>query len=151
MPDGRGSVDGDLGAGPRADSHLSAYEEYLGRDAAKDQDGRSEGDEDPWAESAGDRIDQYELVERVGRGTFGAVWRAHDTELKRDVAIKIVRPGMDNREFLARFQQEQQILAALRHPNIATLFGGGMTPKGRPYFAMEFVEGAAITDRKSVV
>ena len=136
---------GGLGAAPGSDSHLSAYEEYLGRDSERDRDGKSEGDEDAGAESAGDRLDQYELVERVGRGSFGTVWRARDTELKRDVAIKIVRPGMDAREFVARFRQEQRMLAALSHPNIATLYGGGISEKGRPYFAMEYIEGASIT------
>lgn len=81
----------------------------------------------------------------VGQGSFGSVWRARDTELRREVAIKLMRPGLRSRDFLARFRVEQQMLAALRHPNIATLYGGGVAPPGRPYFAMEFVEGAPIT------
>ena len=134
------SKGGDLGGAPGSESDLSAYEAYLGRD-----DPKAGPAANPWEEAAGDRIDQYELIEAVGRGTFGAVWRARDTKLSRTVAIKLIRPGMDTPDFIARFKQEQQVLAALEHPNIATVFGEGVSPKGTPYFAMEFVEGAPIT------
>jgi len=90
-------------------------------------------------------IGRYTLAELIGSGTFGEVWRARDGELPREVALKILKSGMDVPEFLSRFEQERQVLSQLRHRAIATVYGGGVTPEGRPYFAMELVRGAPLT------
>ena len=91
------------------------------------------------------RLGRYTLIERIGAGTFGEVWRARDEELPREVAVKIVRVGHDSPEYISRFEQEREVLSQLRHRSVATVFGGGTTVDGRPYFAMELVRGAPIT------
>ncbi len=97
-------------------------------------------------ESAGTRIDRYELLERIGEGGFGTVYRARQlAPLVREVALKIVKPGMDTRQVIARFEAERQTLALMDHPGIAQVYDAGATPAGRPYFVMELVRGAAIT------
>jgi len=98
-------------------------------------------------EHPGDRIGPYELLEPLGSGGFGTVWKARRREpFEQLVAIKIVKPGMDSEAVLARFAQERQTLARMEHPGIARVLDGGMTPRGRPYFVMELVEGAPITE-----
>jgi serine/threonine protein kinase/tetratricopeptide (TPR) repeat protein len=98
-------------------------------------------------EVPGSQIGPYKLVERLGEGTFGAVFMAEQRDsLRRSVAIKIIKPGMDSREIIARFEAERQALAVMNHPNIARVFGAGATPSGRPYFAMELVKGLPVTD-----
>ncbi|MGA1466608.1 MAG: protein kinase domain-containing protein [Phycisphaerales bacterium] len=97
-------------------------------------------------EQPGDRIGPYELVAPIGRGGYGTVWKAIRREpFTQQVAIKIVKPGMDSEAVLARFAQERQTLARMEHPGIARVIDGGLTPRGRPYFVMELVEGAPIT------
>lgn len=97
-------------------------------------------------EDEGDTIGPYRLCEIIGEGGFGNVWRAEQTEVvKREVALKVVKLGMDTAQVIARFNQERQALAALEHPNIATLLDAGVGPNGRPYFAMELVRGGTIT------
>jgi WD40 repeat protein/serine/threonine protein kinase len=97
-------------------------------------------------EQAGDRLGPYRLLERLGEGGFGAVWRAEqEWPLPRKVALKIVKPGMDSRQVIARFEQEREVLSRMQHPNIARVFDAGMTPQGRPYFVMELVQGPPIT------
>lgn len=97
-------------------------------------------------EKAGDVIDRYTLVECVGQGGFGAVWRAEQSvPVRRQVALKILKMGMDTREVIARFGQERQALAVMDHPNIARVLDAGATPFGRPYFVMELVRGMMIT------
>jgi WD40 repeat protein len=92
-------------------------------------------------------IDRYTLVETLGEGGFGVVWRASQTEpVRREVALKAIKPGMDSRAVLARFAAERQALAVMDHPGIAKVFDAGTTPQGRPYFVMEFVRGEPITD-----
>jgi len=94
----------------------------------------------------GDRIGPYRLDRLLGQGGFGMVYLAQQLEpVRRRVALKLIKPGMDSRQVLARFAHEQQALAALDHPHIARIYDAGMTPDGRPYFAMELVEGEAIT------
>ena len=98
-------------------------------------------------EETGDRIGPYTLLEPLGEGGFGTVWLAQEERpVKRQVALKIIKPGMDTREVLARFEQERQALALMEHSNIAKVFGGGATPAGRPFFVMELVRGVRITD-----
>ena len=96
----------------------------------------------------GERVGPYRIVREIGRGGMGAVYLAEraDGAFEQTVALKLVKRGMDSESVLRRFQQERQILARLQHPNIARLLGGGLAPDGRPYFAMEYVEGEPITD-----
>ena len=97
-------------------------------------------------EHEGDSIGPYRLCEMLGEGGFGNVWRAEQTEVvKREVAVKVIKLGMDTAQVLGRFNQERQALASLDHPNIATMLDAGVGPNGRPYFAMELVRGGAIT------
>ncbi|MCB1095029.1 MAG: serine/threonine protein kinase [Verrucomicrobiae bacterium] len=96
-------------------------------------------------ESPGELIGRYRLVERIGRGGFGDVWRAEQTEpIKRFVALKVIKLGMDTEEVLARFDAERQALAIMEHPNIATVLDAGATETGRPFFVMELVDGVPI-------
>ena len=105
-------------------------------------------------EKAGDRIGPYRLLQPLGEGGFGIVWLAERREpMVQRVAIKVLKPGMDSRSILARFEQERQALAMMDHPNIAKVFDAGMTSYGRPYFVMEYIEGEPITrycDRQKV-
>jgi serine/threonine protein kinase len=101
-----------------------------------------QGDECP-----GDRIGPYELLEQIGEGGMGVVYMAQQTRpVKRQVALKIIKRGMDSREVIARFEAERQALAMMDHPNIARVFDGGTTEEGRPYFVMELVRGVPITE-----
>lgn len=97
-------------------------------------------------EAPGARIDRYRLGERIGEGGFGVVYRAgQERPVRRTVALKIIKPGMDTRAVVARFEAERQALALMDHPHIARVFDGGATEAGRPYFVMELVRGEAIT------
>ncbi len=96
--------------------------------------------------SIGCQIGPYRLVSILGEGGFGIVYLAEQKEpVQRKVALKVVKPGMDSKQVLARFEAEQQALALLNHPNIAHVFDAGMTPEGYPYFVMECVQGTPIT------
>ncbi|MHC4127077.1 MAG: serine/threonine-protein kinase [Planctomycetota bacterium] len=93
------------------------------------------------------RVGAYRLLERIGEGGFGEVHLAEQTEpIRRTVALKIVKLGMDTQQVVARFEAERQALALMDHPNIARVFEAGATEQGRPYFAMEHVPGVPITD-----
>lgn len=96
---------------------------------------------------AGHRVGRYILIEPIGEGGFGVVYRAQQTEpIERIVALKLIKPGMDTRHVIARFNAERQTLALMDHPYIARVLDGGSTDDGRPYFVMEFVDGEPITD-----
>jgi serine/threonine protein kinase/WD40 repeat protein len=98
-------------------------------------------------EHAGDSIGPYRLLRLIGEGGFGVVWLAERREpFVQRVALKIIKPGMDSRQVLARFEQERQALAVMDHPNVAKVLDGGITPAGRPYFVMEYVKGESITE-----
>jgi serine/threonine protein kinase len=98
------------------------------------------------AESAGTRIGPYKLLQEIGRGGFGVVWMAEqEGPIRRRVALKIIKAGMDTKEVIARFEAERQALALMEHPNIARVFDAGATDAGRPFFVMELVRGVAIT------
>ncbi len=104
-------------------------------------------DEPPVAGQLGTVIGSYKLLEQIGEGGFGVVFLAEQTQpVRRKVALKVLKPGMDTRQVVARFEAERQALAIMDHPNIAQVFDGGATPSGRPYFVMELVKGAPITD-----
>ncbi len=90
---------------------------------------------------------RYRLLEEIGEGGMGSVWVADQTQpVRRRVAIKLIKPGMDSRQVLARFEAERQALAVMDHPNIAKVLDGGVTDEGRPYFVMEYVKGMPITE-----
>ena len=90
---------------------------------------------------------RYKLLEAIAEGGMGTVWVAEQTKpVRRKVAIKLIKPGMDSRQVLARFDAERQALALMDHPNIAKVFDGGVTDQGRPYFAMEYVKGMPLTE-----
>jgi eukaryotic-like serine/threonine-protein kinase len=89
---------------------------------------------------------RYTLVEKIGEGGMGEVWVAkQSTPVKRNVAVKFIKPGMDSKSVLARFEAERQALAMMDHPNIAKVLDGGLTATGRPFFVMELVKGVPIT------
>jgi serine/threonine protein kinase/WD40 repeat protein len=98
------------------------------------------------AEKPGDKVGRFELLEEIGEGGFGVVFRARqDKPVQRTLAVKVIKPGMDSREIVARFEAERQALALMNHPNIAKVYDAGTTALGRPFFAMELVEGLPLT------
>jgi eukaryotic-like serine/threonine-protein kinase len=98
-------------------------------------------------EGPGTLIGRYKLLEKVGEGGFGAVYVAEQQEpVKRRVALKVIKLGMDTRQVVARFEAERQALALMDHPNIAKVLDVGATETGRPFFVMELVRGVKITD-----
>jgi serine/threonine protein kinase len=100
-----------------------------------------------YGEKRGDFIGPYKLLEQIGEGGFGSVWRAEQTKpVHREVAVKLIKAGMDSREIIGRFEAERQALAMMDHPNIARMLDGGTTTSGRPYFAMEFVKGVPVNE-----
>ena len=98
-------------------------------------------------EQAGDQVGPYKLLSLVGEGGFGTVWLAERREpFVQRVALKLIKPGMDSKAVLGRFEQERQALAVMNHPGIARVLDGGLTPAGRPFFAMEYVKGEPVTE-----
>ncbi len=98
-------------------------------------------------EQIGDCIGRYKLLEKIGEGGFGVVYRAEQREpVRRQIAVKVIKLGMDTKSIVARFEAERQALALMDHPNIARVFDGGATGTGRPFFVMELVRGVRITD-----
>jgi len=96
----------------------------------------------PVTEKLGAQIGPYKLLQMLGQGGMGEVWVAKQSEpVKRKVALKLIKPGMDSRAVLQRFEQERQALAMMDHPNIAKVLDAGMTPNGQPFFVMELVNG----------
>jgi serine/threonine protein kinase len=102
---------------------------------------------EPIAERPGTVIGPYKLKEQIGEGGMGLVFVAEQQEpVRRKVALKIIKPGMDSKQVIARFEAERQALALMDHQNIARVFDAGTTESGRPYFVMELVHGVQITD-----
>jgi tetratricopeptide (TPR) repeat protein len=100
----------------------------------------------PLTEKPGDRIGRYKLLEMIGEGGCGVVYMAEQQEpVRRRVALKVIKLGMDTRQVIARFEAERQALALMEHPNIAQVYDDGATENGRPYFVMELVKGVPIT------
>src|ERR1700690_2257121 len=131
----------------RVEALLLAYEQagdFLGRSAA----GRPAPAQAFQAgEKPGDRIGHYKLLQQIGEGGCGVVYMAEqEAPVRRRVALKIIKPGMDTKSVIARFEAERQALALMDHPNIAKIFDAGTTESGRPYFVMELVRGIKITD-----
>jgi serine/threonine protein kinase len=101
----------------------------------------------PVTEKPGTVIGRYKLMEQIGEGGMGVVYVAEQTEpVRRKVALKIIKPGMDSKQVIARFGAERQALALMNHPHIAQVHDGGTTESGRPYFVMELVRGVPITE-----
>ena len=99
------------------------------------------------SEGAGTVIGRYKLLEKIGEGGMGVVYMAQQEEpVRRRVALKIIKLGMDTKQVVARFEAERQALALMDHPNIAKVLDGGATDTGRPYFVMELVHGVPITE-----
>jgi serine/threonine protein kinase/tetratricopeptide (TPR) repeat protein len=95
---------------------------------------------------AGQQIGPYRLIRRLGEGGMGEVWEAEQhAPIKRTVALKLLKSGMDSRQIVTRFAAERQMLALMQHPNIAQVFDAGVTDTGRPYFVMEYVNGTRLT------
>jgi tetratricopeptide (TPR) repeat protein len=126
------------------DSLIEAHEqagEFLRRPLLSSADSPSA------AEGAGAVIGRYKLLEQIGEGGFGLVFMAEQQEpVRRLVALKIIKAGMDSKEVVARFEAERQALALMDHPNLARVLDGGTTPAGRPYFVMDLVKGTPITE-----
>jgi serine/threonine protein kinase len=99
-------------------------------------------DSGPGMVGLGEQIGRYKLLRILGEGGFGIVYLAEQQRpMKRQVALKIVKPGMDSAQVIQRFEAERQALALLDHPNVAHVYDAGTTKFGRPYFAMEYVKG----------
>src|SRR5262249_16003815 len=96
----------------------------------------------PLVDGPGTRLGPYKLVQQIGEGGMGIVSMAEqERPVRRRVALKIIKPGMDTKQVLVRFEAERQALALMDHPNIARVLDGGTTEAGRPYFVMELVQG----------
>lgn len=109
--------------------------------------GATVGGDPPVTLSSAFSIGPYRLVRQVGEGGMGEVWLAEQLQpVRRDVALKVIKTGMDTAQVVARFNAERQALAVMDHPAIARVFDGGATPAGRPYFVMEYVRGEPLTE-----
>src|SRR5213593_4338306 len=101
----------------------------------------------PPSEKAGARIGRYKILQEIGEGGCGVVYMAEQEEpVRRRVALKVIKLGMDTKSVIARFEVERQALALMDHPNIAKVLDAGATETGRPYFVMELVRGVRITE-----
>ena len=135
----RQRVEALLRAAENAGDFLEEPPTGLGADAASLDIG--------FSEKPGDRIGRYKLLEQIGEGGCGVVYMAEQEEpVRRRIALKVIKLGMDTRQVVARFEAERQALALMDHPNIAKVFDGGATQTGRPYFVMELVRGVRITE-----
>src|SRR5215831_19086803 len=139
--------DGDTKLRQRVEGLLRAHDS-AGDFLEKPPPGATEsGPEGPVGEKIGDRIGRYKLLEQIGEGGCGVVYVAEQEQpVRRRVALKVIKLGMDTRQVIARFDAERQVLAIMDHANIARVFDAGATETGRPYFVMELVRGIKITD-----
>src|SRR3954468_7809652 len=101
----------------------------------------------PAEERPGDKLGHYKILQKIGEGGCGIVYMAEQDEpVRRRVALKVIKLGMDTKQVIARFEAERQALALMDHPNIAKVLDAGTTEKGRPYFIMELVRGVKIAE-----
>jgi serine/threonine protein kinase len=127
--------------------HRHQSDVELALDRMPDVDLSVTADLPPAAEHPGTIIGPYKLLEQIGEGGMGTVFMAEQVQpIRRKVALKIIKPGMDTKQVIARFEAERQALALMDHPNIARVLDAGATESGRPYFVMELVRGIPITD-----
>jgi tetratricopeptide (TPR) repeat protein len=141
---------GDLALRQQVDTLLKAHEEageFMETQPADPQLRKTMLVTLPLTEKAGDRIGRYKLLQQIGEGGCGVVYMAEQEEpVRRRVALKVIKLGMDTRSVITRFEAERQALAMMDHPNIAKVLDAGATETGRPYFVMELVRGIKITD-----
>jgi hypothetical protein len=135
---------GQAGTPARAEDYLERYPELARHFPTQQQDPPIQA-ATLTHDSAGERAGmvvagRYKLLEQIGEGGMGTVWVAEQTQpVRRKVALKLIKAGMDSKTVLARFEAERQALALMDHPNIAKVLDGGTTENGRPYFVMEYV------------
>ncbi|HUD84228.1 MAG TPA: serine/threonine-protein kinase, partial [Candidatus Saccharimonadales bacterium] len=138
---------GDDGLRRRVEALLRAHEssgEFMDSPAVSVREGSAGA---TLAEGPGDRIGRYKLLQQIGEGGCGVVYMAEQEEpVRRRVALKVIKLGMDTKSVITRFEAERQALALMEHPNIAKVFDAGATETGRPYFVMELVRGVKVTD-----
>jgi WD40 repeat protein/serine/threonine protein kinase/tetratricopeptide (TPR) repeat protein len=138
------------GTPARAEDYLERYPELARQFPTQQQDPPVQA-ATLTHDSAGERVGmvvagRYKLLEQIGEGGMGTVWVAEQTQpVRRKVALKLIKAGMDSKTVLARFEAERQALALMDHPNIAKVLDGGTTENGRPYFVMEYVKGIPLT------
>ena len=134
----QGACEGDPGLLKRMKVLLSVHQQSQGPlDIPSPGVGTAPTLDEPITERPGTIIGPYKLLEQIGEGGFGVVFMAEQTQpVRRKVALKVLKPGMDSRQVVARFEAERQALALMDHPNIAKVHDGGVTPSGRPYFIM---------------
>src|SRR5215831_16128156 len=136
----------DSGLRERVQVLLRAYEEQASFLESPPPVGGIPTIDKPSSESPGALIGPYKLIEQIGEGGMGTVWMAQQTQpVKRLVALKLIKAGMDSKQVIARFEAERQALALMDHANIARVLDGGTTSAGRPYFVMDLVKGVPIT------
>ncbi|MHC5111404.1 MAG: protein kinase domain-containing protein [Planctomycetota bacterium] len=145
----RSQVDALLKADATAGMFLAEGTSCSGTGATKLQPGSRITSRTPiaWSEHAGEMIGRYKLLQQIGEGGFGVVYMAEQCEpVKRRVALKVIKLGMDTKQVIARFEAERQALAMMDHPNIAKVLDAGSTDGGRPYFVMEYIKGVPILE-----
>jgi serine/threonine-protein kinase len=139
---------GDADRRERVEALLRAYEaagSFLENSRSRSELGVT--DDEPISERPGTVIGPYKLMEQIGEGGMGLVFVAEQQQpIRRKVALKVIKPGMDTRQVVARFEAERQALALMDHPNIAKVLDGGQASSGRPYFVMDLVKGLPIAD-----
>ena len=139
--------EGDVGLVNRVTALLHGFEQHSSFLESPAMDGAATIMFESCPERPGTQIGPYKLLEQIGTGGMGAVYVAEQKEpVRRKVALKVIKPGMDTRQVVARFEAERQALALMNHPNIAKVLDAGATDAGRPYFVMELVKGAPITE-----
>jgi serine/threonine protein kinase len=127
--------------------HHQSLEGFLEHPAIEVDAGEAASHRNNLIEQPGTIIGPYKLLQQIGEGGFGVVFLTEqERPVKRRVAVKIIKPGMDTREVIARFEAERQALAVMDHPCIAKVYDAGATAHGRPYFVMELVQGVPITE-----
>jgi serine/threonine protein kinase/tetratricopeptide (TPR) repeat protein len=143
----RGACAGNEDLQVRVESLIAAHEAAGGFLSAKSASSKRSGPQSGLEAKPGDHIGRYKLLQRIGEGGCGVVYMAEQEEpVRRRVALKIIKLGMDTKSVVARFEAERQALALMEHPNIAKVHDAGATETGRPYFVMELVRGVKITD-----
>src|SRR5436309_12886151 len=142
-----GACSGDVGLRQRVEGLLKEHDDLGDFPEKRPSKGTAQGGPRAIGEKPGDRIGHYKLLKQIGEGGGGVVYMAEQDEpVRRRVALKIIKPGMDTKSVIARFEAERQALALMDHPNIAKIFDAGATESGRPYFVMELVHGIKITE-----